>query len=91
MPKWRQYASVDSRIDVNQWRGAVKALPKVNGFVFEQQEKVLRDKNSGTLYRREVEYRSAITQAICELSPPDLLYGTSDTMIGYDRLCEVRT
>ncbi|KAG0568842.1 hypothetical protein KC19_6G048600 [Ceratodon purpureus] len=88
MPKWKEYASLDRRIDLHKWRKAVKALPEVNGFNFEQPNAVQKG-ISGVLYRSEVEYRSAITQAILELSPPDLLYGTSETVVGYDRLCKM--
>ena len=89
MPKWKEYASVDKRIDVKKWREAVKSLPKVNGFIFEQPQATHKE-ITGVFYRSEVEYRSAITQAILELSPPDLLYGTCETVVGYDRLCKVR-
>ncbi|KAG0576751.1 hypothetical protein KC19_5G105100 [Ceratodon purpureus] len=85
MPKWQEFASTDKRIDVNLWRDAVLALPKVNGLIFEKPR--ARHKSS-TGIRSEVEYRSAIVQAILRLSSPDLLYGSSESMVGYNRLCE---
>ncbi|KAG0562315.1 hypothetical protein KC19_9G136400 [Ceratodon purpureus] len=85
MPKWQEYASTDKRIDLNLWRDAVSALPKVNGLIFEKPR--ARHKSS-TGIRSEVEYRSAIVQAILRLSSPDLLYGSSESMVGYNRLCE---
>lgn len=87
MPKWKEFADLDTRIDVHKWKKAVKSLPQVNGLIFEQSRTVMY--NTGASYRSEVEYRSAITQAILELSPPDLTYGTSETVVGYDRLCKV--
>ncbi|KAG0622823.1 hypothetical protein M758_3G126300 [Ceratodon purpureus] len=85
IPKWQEYASTDKRIDVNLWRDAVLALPKVNGLVFE--EPWTRHKSS-TGIRSEVEYRTAIVRAILRLSSPDLLYGSSENMVGYNRLCQ---
>ncbi|KAG0627336.1 hypothetical protein M758_2G192700 [Ceratodon purpureus] len=85
MPKWQEYATTDKRIDVTLWRDAVLALPKVNGLIFEEPR--ARHKSS-TGIRSEVEYRSAIVQAILRLSSPDLLYGSSENMVGYNRLCE---
>lgn len=87
MSKWKEFASLDMRIDVHKWKKAVKSLPQVNGLIFEQSRTMMY--STGALYRSEVEYRSAITQAILELSPPDLMYGTSETVVGYDRLCKV--
>jgi hypothetical protein len=34
MPKWREYANDDKRIDVAKWSAAVRALRKVNGVIF---------------------------------------------------------
>ncbi|KAG0561338.1 hypothetical protein KC19_9G056700 [Ceratodon purpureus] len=77
MPRWRQLAKDDRRIDVEKWGAAVRALRKANGLVF--------GKHSTT----EVGYRKEIVQSIFRLSPPDLLYGSSREMVGYDRMCEI--
>ncbi|KAG0561334.1 hypothetical protein KC19_9G056300 [Ceratodon purpureus] len=77
MPRWRQLAKDDRRIDVEKWGAAVRALRKANGLVFGK---------SGT---SEVGYRKEIVQSIFRLSPPDLLYGSWREMVGYDRMCEI--
>lgn len=78
VPRWRELASTDKRIDPKKWTAVVKALRGVNGLVYD---------NYGN---REVAYRSAVTKEIFRLSPPDLDFGTSETVVGCDRLCKVR-
>ena len=80
MPTWVQLASKDKekRIDVAKWSAAVRALRKVNGLTL--------DRNAMS----EVGYRKEVVRTIFQLSPPDLLYGSSRDMVGYDRMCEVR-
>ncbi|KAG0561331.1 hypothetical protein KC19_9G056000 [Ceratodon purpureus] len=77
MLRWRQLAKDDRRIDVEKWGAAVRALRKANGVV------------SGKNGTSEVGYRKEIVQSIFRLSPPDLLYGSSREMVGYDRMCEI--
>ncbi|KAG0554175.1 hypothetical protein KC19_12G069600 [Ceratodon purpureus] len=77
MLRWRQLAKDDTRIDVEKWGAAVRALRRANGLVF--------GKHSTT----EVGYRKEIVQSIFRLSPPDLPYGSSREMVGYDRMCEI--
>ncbi|KAG0626642.1 hypothetical protein M758_2G140400 [Ceratodon purpureus] len=77
MPRWRQLAKDDRRIDVEKWGAAVRALRKANGVVFGK---------NGT---SEVGYRKEVVRSIFRLSPPDLLYGSSREMVGYDRICEI--
>ncbi|KAG0561333.1 hypothetical protein KC19_9G056200 [Ceratodon purpureus] len=78
MPMWRQLAKNDRRIDVEKWVAAVRALRKVNGLVF-----------GGKNGTSKVGYRREIVESIVRLSPPDLLYGSSREMVGYDRICEI--
>ncbi|KAG0629505.1 hypothetical protein M758_1G109300 [Ceratodon purpureus] len=77
LPRWRQHAEDDKRIDVGKWGEAVRALRKANGVVF------------GKNGMSEVGYRKEIVHSIFRLSPPDLLYGSSREMVGYDRMCEI--
>ncbi|KAG0606089.1 hypothetical protein M758_9G112900 [Ceratodon purpureus] len=77
LPRWRQLAEDDKRIDVEKWSAAVGALRKANGLIFGK---------NGT---SEVGYRKEVVQTIFRLSPPDLLYGSSRDMVGYDRMCEI--
>jgi hypothetical protein len=77
MPKWREYANDDKRIDVAKWNAAVRALRKVNGVIFH--------KNAMS----EVAYRKDVVRSIFKLSPPELLYGSSRDMLGYSRICQV--
>ncbi|KAG0605382.1 hypothetical protein M758_9G054400 [Ceratodon purpureus] len=77
MPRWRQLAKDDRRIDVEKWGAAVRALRKANGVVF------------GKNGKSKVGYRKEIVRSIFRLSPPDLLYGSSREMVGYDRMCEI--
>jgi hypothetical protein len=77
MATWREYANDDKRIDVAKWSAAVRALGNVNGLIFH--------KNAMT----EVAYRKRIVQSIFGLSPPELLYGSSRDIVGYNRICQV--
>ncbi|XP_024389454.1 disease resistance protein RPP2B-like [Physcomitrium patens] len=88
MPTWEKFHAVDKRIDLGLWKRAVKALSGTNGFIFEQ-AKPLESPPTGIVYRSEVDYRSAAREEIQRLSPPDLLYGSRSTMVGYERLCQI--
>ena len=77
MPKWREYANDDKRIDVAKWSAAVRALRKVNGVIFHKKA------------MSEVAYRKDVVRSIFRLSPPELLYGSSRDMLGYSRICQV--
>lgn len=76
MPIWRKHEKNDAakRIDVHKWYEAVTALKATNGLIFQESE---------------VQYRKVVVQSIMKLSPPDLLNGSSRSVVGYDRLCEV--
>jgi hypothetical protein len=77
MPKWREYANDDKRIDLAKWSAAVRALRKVNGVIFHKKA------------MSEVAYRKDVVRSIFRLSPPELLYGSSRDMLGYSRICQV--
>jgi hypothetical protein len=77
MPKWREYANDDKRIDVAKWSAAVRALRKVNGVIFHKKG------------MSEGAYRKDVVRSIFRLSPPELLYGSSRDMLGYSRICQV--
>ena len=78
MPKWREHANTPtSGIDLNKWSAAVKSLLRANGIVF------------NSIAKSEASYGSVVTEAILKLSPPDLPYGTSRSVVGCGRLCEV--
>ena len=79
MPKWKEHASKDSkgRIKVDEWSAAARALSPVNGLIFEK------------FGNSEVPYRKAVEEAICKLSPSDLDFGTRESVVGWNRLCEV--
>ncbi|KAG0623404.1 hypothetical protein M758_3G172500 [Ceratodon purpureus] len=77
MPVWRQLAEEDRRIDVEKCGAAVRALRKANGIIF------------GKKGTSEVGYRKEVVRSIFRLSPPDLLFGSSRVMVGYDRMCEI--
>jgi len=76
MSIWVELVGGDSRVDLEQWAAAVRALRGVNGLSFDK------------FGNSEVSYRDAIVKEIFTLTPPSLLYETSK-IYGGARICKV--
>ena len=74
--KWKEMATADKRIKVDEWEESLKRLRKFNGWPY--------DRNS----KEVVAYRKKIVSNICKAIPSDNQYDASHVQ-GRSKLCQV--